>query len=111
MDIAQRHVAEVNYKPVCLGRLFPVTGGLPLSQRHPARQRYRILELQRWREKRGLSFTIRPKHWPFDVNLADRFVIAINAGGKNPNAFLRRAYAAGWEGERNLADPLVLTEL
>lgn len=111
MDIVQRHGVEVNYKPVFLGRVFAETGGLPLPQRHPARQRYRILELQRWREKRGLSFNITPKHWPFDVNLADRFVIAINASGKSPDAFLRRAYAAVWEEERNLGDPLVLAEL
>jgi 2-hydroxychromene-2-carboxylate isomerase len=111
MEIVQRHGVEVNFKPVFLGRVFAETGGLPLAQRHPARQRYRILELQRWREKRGLSFNITPKHWPFDVNLADRFVIAINASGKSPDAFLRRAYAAVWEEERNLGDPLVLAEL
>jgi 2-hydroxychromene-2-carboxylate isomerase len=111
MEIVQRHGVEVNYKPVFLGRVFSETGGLPLAQRHPARQRYRILELQRWREKRGLTFNIAPKHWPFDVNLADRFVIAINASGKSPDPFLRRAFAAVWEEERNLGDPLVLTEL
>ena len=111
IDIVRRHGVEVNYKPVFLGRVFAETGGLPLAQRHPARQRYRILELQRWRDKRGLSFNITPKHWPFDVNLADRFVIAINASGKSPDAFLRRVFAAIWEEERNLADPLVLVEL
>jgi 2-hydroxychromene-2-carboxylate isomerase len=111
MDIAQRHGVEVNFKPVFLGQVFSETGGLPLSQRHPARQRYRMVELQRWREKRGLSFNLNPKHWPFDVKLADRFVIAIAVSGKSPDAFLRRAYAAVWEEERNLGDPLVLTEL
>jgi len=111
MEIAQRHGVEVNYKPVFLGRVFSETGGQPLAQRHPARQRYRLLELQRWREKRGLNLNINPKHWPFDVNLADRFVIAITASGRNPDAFLRRAFAAIWEEERNLGDPLVLTEL
>lgn len=111
MEIAQRHGAEVNYKPVFLGRVFAETGGLPLPQRHPARQRYRLLELQRWREKRGLSFHIYPKHWPFDVNLADRFVIAITVSGRSPDPFLRRAFAAVWEEERNLADPVVLAEL
>ncbi len=111
MDIVQRHGAEVNYKPVFLGRVFSETGGLPLSQRHPARQRYRLVELQRWREKRGLSFNINPKHWPFDVNLADRFVIAVTTTGKSPDPFLRRVFAAIWEEERNLADPLVLAEL
>ena len=48
-----------------------------------------MIELQRWRERRGLSFNIQPKHWPFDANLADRFVIAINVSGKSPDAFLR----------------------
>ena len=111
MGIVRRHGVEVNYKPVFLGRVFAETGGLPLAQRHPVRQRYRFLELQRWREKRGLSFNLQPKHWPFDVNLADRFVIAIGAAGKDPDPFLRRAYAAVWEEERDLANPVVLSEL
>ncbi|HEU6442544.1 MAG TPA: 2-hydroxychromene-2-carboxylate isomerase [Microvirga sp.] len=111
MDIAQRHGIEVNFKPVFLGRVFSETGGLPLPQRHPARQRYRLVELQRWREKRGLAFNINPKHWPFDVNLPDRYVIAITTTGKSPDAFLRRAFSAVWEEERNLADPVVLSEL
>lgn len=105
MAIAEEHGLGVNYKPVFLGRVFAETGGLPLAQRHPARQRYRMLELQRWREKRGLSFKLQPKHWPFDVNLADRFVIAIQALKHDPDPFLRRAYAAVWGEERNLADP------
>lgn len=111
IEIARRHGVEINYKPVFLGRVFAETGGLPLAQRHPVRQRYRMVELQRWREKRGLNFNLQPKHWPFDVNLADRFVIAVTAAGKDPDPFLRRAYAAVWEEERDLANPVVLTEL
>ncbi len=111
MEIAQRHGIEVNFKPVFLGRVFSETGGLPLQQRHPARQRYRMVELQRWREKRGLSFNLTPKHWPFDVNLADRTVIAVATTGKSPDAFLRRAFSAVWEEERDLGDRLVLAEL
>ena len=111
MDIARRHGLDINHKPVPLGRLFPQTGGQPLPQRHPARQRYRMLELQRWREKRGLTFNLKPKFWPFEVGLADRFVIAITAARKDPDAFLRRAFAGVWEEERNLADPLVIAEL
>lgn len=111
MDVVRRHGVTVNYKPVFLGRVFAETGGLPLAKRHPARQRYRLVELQRWRDKHQLSFNIDPKHWPFDVTLADRFVIAINTAHKDPDAFLRRAFAAIWEEERNLADPLVMAEL
>jgi len=111
MEIARRHGVEVNYKPVFLGRVFAETGGLPLAKRHPARQRYRLVELQRWRERRGLSFNIKPKFWPFEVNLADRFVIAVTVAGKDADPFLRRAFKALWEEERDLADPLVLAEL
>jgi 2-hydroxychromene-2-carboxylate isomerase len=70
-----------------------------------------LVELQRWREKRGLTFNLKPKFWPFDVNLADRFVIAIAAARQDPDPFLRRAFAGIWEEERNLADPLVIAEL
>jgi 2-hydroxychromene-2-carboxylate isomerase len=111
MEIARRHGLTLNHKPIFLGRLFAETGGQPLPQRHPARQRYRMLELQRWRQKRGLNFNLKPKFWPFDVTLADRFVIAVTAAGKDPDPFLRRAFAGVWEEERNLADPIVVAEL
>jgi 2-hydroxychromene-2-carboxylate isomerase len=110
-DIARRHGVAVNHKPIFLGRVFAETGGQPLPQRHPARQRYRMVELQRWREKRGLSFNLRPKFWPFEVTLADRFVIAITSAGQDPDAFLRRAFKGIWEEDRNLGDPLVIAEL
>jgi 2-hydroxychromene-2-carboxylate isomerase len=111
MDIARRHGVSVNYKPVFLGRVFAQTGGLPLPQRHPVRQRYRLVDLQRWREKRGLSFNLQPKSFPFDVTLADRSVVAIVAQGRDPDPFMRRAMAGVWEEERNLGDPLVIAEL
>lgn len=111
MEVARRHDATVSCKPVSLAKVFPETGGLPLPKRHPARQRYRILELQRWREQRGLKFNLHPKFWPFNVELADRFVIAVAAAGHDPDAFLRAAFAAIWEGEQNLADEATLIAL
>ena len=70
-SLANTHGRKVVYKPVFLGELFAETGGLPLAKRHPARQRYRMMELQRWREKRGLNFHLKPQNWPFDPKLAD----------------------------------------
>lgn len=111
MEIVRRHGVSVNHKPVSLAAVFAETGGLPLARRHPVRQRYRIVELQRWREKRRLAFNVHPKFWPFEPGLADRLVIAILAARQDPDAFLGRAFAGVWEEERNLADPLVLAEL
>jgi 2-hydroxychromene-2-carboxylate isomerase len=111
MQIVRDHGLRVIHKPVPLGKVFAETGGLPLPKRAPARQRYRILELQRWREKRGLTFQLRPKNWPFDATLADCFVIAIVRDGLDPDRFLRRAFAAVWEDEKTLADERVLMQI
>src|SRR5215467_12880694 len=97
MAIAHRHDVKVTYKPISLSDVFAETGGLPVTKRHPARLSYRILELQRWRDTRGLSFNLHPKFWPFAAEASDRFVVAVAAAGHDPDPFLRRAFAALWE--------------
>jgi 2-hydroxychromene-2-carboxylate isomerase len=90
----------VNHRPVVLVDLFSETGGLPLMKRHPVRQRYRMVELQRWRDKRGLKFHLQPANWPFNARLAD-----------GVDRYLRRAFAAVWEDQLNLADPATIAKL
>jgi len=101
----------VNHKPVVLVDLFSETGGLPLVKRHPVRQRYRMVELQRWRDRRGLSFHLRPAHSPFNARLADGVVIAAIEAGFDPDPFLRRAFPAVWEDQLNLADPATIAKI
>ncbi|MEA2829481.1 MAG: hypothetical protein QOF22_229 [Bradyrhizobium sp.] len=110
-EVAGTYDLKVNHKPVVLVDLFSETGGLPLMKRHPVRQRYRLVELQRWRDKRGLKFHLEPANWPFNARLADGLVIAAIEAGHDPDAFLRQAFAAIWEGEFNLADPATLVKL
>jgi 2-hydroxychromene-2-carboxylate isomerase len=110
-DLVSAYNLKVNYKPVLLADLFSETGGLPLARRHPVRQRYRIMELQRWRDHRGLDFHLQPAHVPFNGRLADGVVIAIIEAGHDPDAFLRRAYPAVWEEQLNLADADTLVGL
>jgi 2-hydroxychromene-2-carboxylate isomerase len=110
-DVVSAYDLKVNHKPVLLGELFSETGGLPLGRRHPVRQRYRMVELQRWRDKRGLKFHLQPANWPFNARLADGVVIAALEAGHDPDPFLRRAFPAVWEGQLNLADPATLIKL
>ena len=110
-EIARRHGARIVYKPVLLGEVFAQTGGLPLAKRHPARQEYRLVDLQRWRAKRGLSFRLWPQHWPFDADLANCVALAILAAGADPADFVDNAFCAVWEGERDLTDPGTLGAL
>ncbi len=112
LRIAKQADAPVTYKPVALGKLFPESGGLPLGQRHPLRRAYRMIELQRWREKRNLPLVLQPKFWPFDVEFADRLTIA--AAEKYPDLigdFLALAFRAVWVEEQNLAVEGVLREI
>jgi len=104
-DAVSAYDLKVNHKPVVLVDLFAETGGLPLMKRHPVRQRYRMIELQRWRDKRGLTFHLQPKHWPFNARLADGVVIAAIESGLDPDKYLRRAFAAVWEDQLNLTEP------
>jgi len=108
-DLVAAHDLKVNHKPVVLVDLFSETGGLPLMKRHPVRQRYRMVELQRWRDKRGLKFHLQPANWPFNARLVDGMVIAAVEAGHDPDRFLRKAFAAVWEEQLNLADAAVLT--
>ena len=94
-DLVSTYDLKVNHKPVVLVDLFSETGGLPLMKRHPVRQRYRMVELQRWRDKRGLKFHLQPANWPFNARLADGVVIAAIEAGLDPDPYLRAGFCRG----------------
>jgi 2-hydroxychromene-2-carboxylate isomerase len=63
-----------------------------------------MIEMQRWREKRGLNFNLQPKYWPFNARPADGVAIAIVGSGGDPEPFMRRVFEGIWEHDLNLAD-------
>jgi 2-hydroxychromene-2-carboxylate isomerase len=103
IELAKQHGLAVRYRPTPLRSVFDETGGLPLPKRHPVRQRYRVLELQRWRAKRGLKLTLFPKFFPYDVSLADRIVLAIVARGEDPAGFIGEVLADVWAREQDMS--------
>ena len=111
--IAQARDLVIDYRPVNLMELFPETGGLPLPKRHPFRQAYRFVEMQRWREARDIPLVLRPKFWPFDFKLADRAMLAASGQGEQESVhqLIAFAFRAVWVEERNLADESVLAEV
>lgn len=111
--MAARHEVEIDYRPVNLMELFGQTGGLPLGKRHATRQRYRLVEMQRWREARDLPLVLKPKNWPFDFLLADCVVLAAAMSGPQDqaHAFIAMAFRAVWVEECNLAEESALAQL
>lgn len=106
-DIARQHGASINVLPVDLGgRVFPVSGGLPLSKRAPQRQAYRLLELQRFSEWLKAPLNPTPRYFPVAPDDAAKLIIAVDLhdGTEAAMAFAGAVMRALWVEEKNIAD-------
>ena len=105
--IAKAAGARVNVRPVDLGKVFPVSGGLPLPKRAPQRQAYRLVELRRFAEHLALPLNLQPKFFPVVGDAAARLIIAVDAheGSDAAMALASALLRAVWAEERDIADP------
>ncbi|HTQ01426.1 MAG TPA: 2-hydroxychromene-2-carboxylate isomerase [Casimicrobiaceae bacterium] len=110
--LAKEHGATVGVKPMNLGEVFPVSGGLPLAKRAPQRQAYRLVELKRWSEFLGVPMNLQPKHFPADGTLASCWVLAADEQGGDKSLALAGAIGrALWTQDRDIADAATLASL
>jgi 2-hydroxychromene-2-carboxylate isomerase len=103
LEICARHGVAVRCRPVPLLDVFDATGSLPLPKRPPARQRYRFVEMQRWRDKRGLPLVFKPNR-TFDPDRLNRAIVAVGLGGGDAARLAGEALAALWRDDRDLSD-------
>jgi 2-hydroxychromene-2-carboxylate isomerase len=107
--LVARHGAEVNLYPVDLGRVFAVSGGVPLAQRAPQRLAYRLVELERWSRYLGVPINVPPKYGAAPVAPASRWILAAAETGQRQGLELAGALMrARWAEERDIADPATL---
>ena len=113
-DLVQRTGAAVRVMPIDLGgKVFPISGGLPLGQRAPQRQAYRLMELQRFSQHLKVPLTLKPRYFPVGGDDAARLIIAADLalGAQAAMKIAGAILAACWAQERNMADDKVLAEL
>jgi carboxymethylenebutenolidase len=113
-EIVQRTGASVRVMPIDLGgKVFPISGGLPLGQRAPQRQAYRLVELQRFSALLNAPLNLKPKFFPVGGDDAARLIIAADLAQGAPAAMKVAGAILGacWAQERNIADDNVLAEL
>jgi carboxymethylenebutenolidase len=113
-DLVQRTGAAVRVMPIDLGgKVFPISGGLPLGQRAPQRQAYRLVELQRFSQHLKVPLTLKPRYFPVGGDDAARLIIAADLalGAQAAMKIAGAILAACWAQERNMADDKVLAEL
>ena len=109
-DLVARSDAAVRVKPVDIGRVFAVSGGLPLAQRPKQRQSYRLIELARFAEQLHMPLNLHPKYFPVAGNAAALRIIAAataidDAAGDTSALQLAGAMMrAVWAEERDIAD-------
>ena len=109
--LAAKHGAALAVRPVNLGGMFKVSGQVPLAERPAVRQRYRLIELQRFAHFRGKPLNVRPAHFPTDPTLADLTICAIVADGGDPLDYMGSVFSAVWAEEKNIADEATLAAL
>ena len=113
-EIVLRTGATMRVMPIDLGgKVFPISGGLPLGQRAPQRQAYRLVELQRFSEHLNAPLNLKPQFFPVAGDDAARLIIAADLaqGAAAAMAVAGAVLSACWAQERNIADEKVLVQL
>jgi 2-hydroxychromene-2-carboxylate isomerase len=110
--LAAKHGATVHLKPMDLGKVFPLSGGLPLAKRAPQRQAYRLVELARWRDALGIPINLQPKFAASPGDLATRWILAALEQDAKPaldlaGAIMRARFAE----EGDIADETTLSSI
>jgi 2-hydroxychromene-2-carboxylate isomerase len=113
-QMARAAKATVRILPVDLnGKVFPVSGGLPLAQRPAQRQAYRLVELQRFSDHLRAPLNLKPKFFPVVGHDACRLIITVDQqdGSEAAMRMAGAIFSAVWARERDIADAGVLAEL
>lgn len=113
-DIARQAGAEIRVLPVDLGgKVFPVSGGLPVAKRTPQRQAYRLLELQRFSDWLHAPINLQPRYFPVAGDDAARLItaVALHDGAEAAMHITDAVLRAVWVEERHIADEATLAAL
>ena len=108
-EIATRHGVAISYKPLDLSALFSRTGGVATAERHPARQEYRLIEIERQAVANGLAVNPKPMFFPTNPAPSSYAIIAAqSAGGGDMGVLVHSILRACWAEEKNVADDEVI---
>ena len=112
LSLVNKYNLEIEEKPFDLvGTVFSNTGGLPVPKRHPSRQKYRLLEIDRIAKKFGVQINKQPKFFPpSDPHLPAKFVIAACKKGDKLK-FGKMCLEYLWSLEKDISDIKILEEI
>ncbi len=103
-EVAASHQVEIVYRPTDIAKVLAETGGLPVPQRHPARQEYRLQELMRLSSMNEAPLKTKPKHWPVDATMASCAVLCVIKNGGPAGVISHALLKACWAQDRDISD-------
>ncbi len=113
VQIAKAAGATVRVMPMDLGKVFPISGGLPLGKRAPQRQAYRLVELTRFSKYLNLPLNLHPKFFPVAGDPSSKLIVAVDMhhGADAALAITGAVLSAVWQEERDIANEATLAAL
>ena len=113
VHMAKTANATVRVMPMDLGKVFPISGGLPLGKRAPQRQAYRLVELMRFSQALNVPLNLHPKFFPVAGDPSAKLIIAVDMhhGTEAALAITGAVLSAVWHEERDIADATTLADL
>ncbi|WP_299659150.1 2-hydroxychromene-2-carboxylate isomerase [uncultured Ruegeria sp.] len=110
-EVAAKHGATINYKPLDIIALFGRTGGTPPKDRHISRIEYRAQELLRQARNLDMPFNLQPAHWPTNMAPSSYAVIAaVQDGSGDVGKLCYSLLRACWAEEKDIADDGVIRD-
>src|SRR2546426_1022900 len=108
--LAQRHEAELIYRPMLLGGVFKATGNQsPMYESVAAKRAYGVLVLRRTTEKHGVPFEHNP-HFPINTLELMRAAVAAQHS-RMFEPFHAAIYPAFWVKGLDLGNPAVVADV
>ena len=110
--LVEKYNIEVEEKPFdIIGEIFANTGGIPVPKRHPSRQKYRLVEIERVGKKLNIPVNPKPQFFPLsDPHLPAKFILASNKIG-NKLHFSNTCLKYLWSQEKDISDMKILEEI
>ncbi len=110
-QLAARHGRTVAYKPLLLGAIFKVTGGMPLTELCEPKARYAVRDFSRSARYAGVPFR-RPTRFPIASIAAARAVLWLQQHRPElATPFIHAVYRAFFVDDRDISDAAVVGEI
>ena len=115
-EIAARYDVTIDPIIIDYDRMFETVGTVPLPNRPPLRKAYRLVELKRWSELRGIPLNPEPRFYRGEIEEPDErqaalMVTAAKRGGLDSLQFAHAISRALWTEERNPFTPEELLDI